>query len=281
MREKGGAPVIFLMRILRTAVACLIALSPVLSASAQSQQPVPWPHGKKATIVLTYDDSLHSQLDIAIPQLNELGFKGTFFLNGTFPPEDVSRWRAVAAAGHELGNHSVFHPCPAAAFPSEPQFHTESHSVAGMLREIAAMNTLLFALDGKTTRTYGVPCSQTLVGGQDYTEALRASGLIRYVRTGGPGDGVIADPSKVDLFRVPSRMFSVESSAADLIAFADSVRKSGGMGIFMFHGVGGDYLNVSSETHRALLQYLKRHEDEIWVGTFQEVMDFVKALPAH
>ncbi len=259
-----------------TYVPSLIALVLVSITPAHAQQPVKWPHGKTAAIVLTYDDSLHSQLDIAIPQLNEVGFKGTFFLNGTFPPEDVSRWRAVAAAGHELGNHSVFHPCPAAAFPSEPQFHTENHSVAGMLREIGAMNTFLFALDGKTTRTYGVPCSQTLVGGQDYTEALRASGLIRYVRTGGSGDEVIADPSKLDPFRVPSRMFSVGSSSSDLIGFVESVRKSGGMGVFMFHGVGGDYLNVSADAHRALLQYLKQHESEIWVGTFQEVMDFVK-----
>lgn len=274
-------PAFIPMRIFTTFVTSLIALGLVLATSAQAQQPVQWPHGKKAAIVLTYDDSLHSQLDIAIPQLNEVGFKGTFFLNGTFPPEDVSRWRAVAAAGHELGNHSVFHPCPAAAFPSEPQFHTENHSVAGMLREIGAMNTFLFALDGKTSRTYGVPCSQTLVGGQDYTDALRTSGLIRYVRTGGAGDGVIADPSKLDSFRVPSRMFSVESSAADLIGFVDSVRKSGGMGVFMFHGVGGDYLNVSADAHRALLQYLKQHEDEIWVATFQDVMDFVKTPPAH
>lgn len=245
--------------------------------AATAQQSARWPNGKKAAIVLTYDDSLRSQLDVAIPQLNEAGFKGTFFLNGTFSPDDLSRWRAASAAGHELGNHSMFHPCPAAAFPADAPFHTENYSVRGMMREIGAMNTFLLAIDGKKTRTYGVPCSQTMVGGEDYTEALRSSGLVKYVRTGGGGDGIIADPSKLDPFRVPSRMFSTEASAADLIAFAEGVHKSGGMGVFMFHGVGGDYLNVSAEAHRALLQYLKAHEDEIWVGTFQEVMDFVKA----
>jgi peptidoglycan-N-acetylglucosamine deacetylase len=133
--------------------------------AAAADHPARWPNGKKAAIVLTYDDSLRSQLDIAIPQLNEAGFKGTFFLNGTFALEDLSRWRAVAAAGHELGNHSVFHPCPAAAFASDAQFHTENYSVRGMLREISAMNTFLLAVDGKSNRTYGVPCSQTMVGG--------------------------------------------------------------------------------------------------------------------
>jgi len=80
-------------------VTSLVALGLVMATSARAQQPVQWPHGKKAAIVLTYDDSLHSQLEIAIPQLNEVGFKGTFFLNGTFPPEDVSRWRAVCGCG--------------------------------------------------------------------------------------------------------------------------------------------------------------------------------------
>ena len=149
---------------LRVRIWVLIAVSLIGVTGAAGQQAVRWPHGKKAAIVLTYDDSLRSQLDIAIPQLNEAGFKGTFFLNGTFPPEDLSRWRAVAAAGHELGNHSMFHPCPAAAFASESQFHTENYSVRGMLREIGAMNTFLLAVDGKTNRTYGVPCSQTMVG---------------------------------------------------------------------------------------------------------------------
>jgi peptidoglycan-N-acetylglucosamine deacetylase len=259
----------------RTAVT-LVAAVALLSVAALAQQRPRWPYGKKAAIVLTYDDSLRSQLDIAIPQLDEAGLKGTFFLNGTFAPEDVNRWRTVAMDGHELGNHSVFHPCPAAAFPSEAQFHTENYSLPGMLREIAAMNTLLFAIDGEKARSYGVPCSQSVVGGKDYIEALRASGLIRFVRTGGEGDGVITDLSKLDPFRVPSRMFSTQHTAADLIAFADSIRKSGGMGVYMFHGVGGDYLNVSVEAHHALVIYLKQHADDIWVGTFQEVMDYVK-----
>jgi len=261
-----------------TPIKIALVLAVVLSATAADHS-FPWPDGKKAAIVLTYDDALRSQLDITIPQLNAAGLKGTFFLTGGFAPEDVARWRAAAAEGHELGNHSVFHPCPAAAFPSEAQFHTENHSVKGMLREIAAQNTLLTALDGVKPRTYGVPCSQMLVGGVDYTEALRAAHIVRYVRNG--GDGVIADPAKLDPMNVPSRMFTSTNTGADLIAFANDVLKNGTMGVYMFHGVGGDYLNVSAETHQALVDYLKAHQDEIWVGTFQQVMDYVTAHSGH
>lgn len=266
-----------LVRRLRHAAVALLAVGAAASACAQ---PVEWPGGHKAAIVLTYDDALPSQLDVALPQLDAAGLHGTFFLNATFAPSDVARWRAAAKAGHELGNHSLLHPCPAAAFPMEPQSNTERYSVKGMLREIAAMNTLLTAIDGKSARTYGVPCSQTLVGGEDYIGALRATGLIRHVRSGGSGDGVIADPRRLDRFRVPSRGFPESATGADLIGFVEQVRRSGGMGVLMFHGVGGDYLKVSAEAHRALLGYLKAHADEIWVAPFGEVMDAISSQQA-
>jgi peptidoglycan/xylan/chitin deacetylase (PgdA/CDA1 family) len=245
----------------------LAALLSVGPAFAQG-----WPDGRKAAVVLTYDDSLRSHLDVAVPQLAEFGLRGTFFLNATFPPADVPRWKAVAAAGHELGNHSLVHPCPAGAFEMDRQYNTEGYTVRGMLREIGAMNTLLTAIDGKPAHSYSVPCSQTIVGGQDYIEALRASGLIRYVRSGVPRDALVADPARVDRFRVPSRSFPESATAQDLIEFAEEARRSGGMAVFMFHGVGGDYQSVSAEAHRGLLAYLKAHEREIWVAPFIEVI---------
>jgi peptidoglycan/xylan/chitin deacetylase (PgdA/CDA1 family) len=254
-----------------------LALTGFCAAPSVSAQAVDWPGGRKAAIVLTYDDSLPSQLDVAVPQLDAAGLRGTFFLNATFAPADVARWRAAAKAGHELGNHSLLHPCPAAAFAMEPQSNTERYSVKGMLREIAAMNTMLTAIDGKLARTYGVPCSQTIVGGEDYTEALRTSGLVRGVRTGGSGSAVVAEPGRLDRFRVPSRGFPETATGADLIAFVEEVRRSGGMGVLLFHGVGGDYQKVSAEAHRELLRYLKAHASEIWVAPFGEVMD---AIPA-
>jgi hypothetical protein len=269
----GAADIVRRLRI-AFGLGALALAGPGLILAARAQ-PVTWPGGHKAAIVLTYDDSLRSQLDVAIPQLDAAGLRGTFFLNATFAPADVPRWRAAAEKGHELANHSLLHPCPAAAFAMEPQSNTERYSVKGMLREIGAMNTMLAAIDGKSTRTYGVPCSQTIVGGQDYVDALRASGLVRYVRTGGKGDGVIADPRGIDRFRVPSRGFPETATGADLIGFVERVRRSGGMGVLAFHGVGGDYLSVSGEAHRALVAYLKKHADEIWVAPFGEVMDAI------
>jgi hypothetical protein len=59
-----------------------------------------------------------------------------------------------------------------------------------------------------------------------------------------------------------------------LVAYVMRVQEADGLGVLQFHGVGGDYLEVSEKAHRELLQYLDRHP-EIWVDTFQNVMDYV------
>lgn len=43
------------------------------------QAQISWPAGKKAAVILTYDDGLRSQRDIVMPQLEAKGFRGTFF----------------------------------------------------------------------------------------------------------------------------------------------------------------------------------------------------------
>jgi peptidoglycan-N-acetylglucosamine deacetylase len=255
-----------------TALALLSNLAPCVAADFA------WPaKGKKAAVVLTYDDALDSQLDHAVPQLDAAGLRGTFFLDADMSPDTLLRWRKVAAKGHELGNHSLFHPCPRAMLPDRPNYHTENYDARRMVEEIAVMNLLLSGIDGRRSRSFAVPCSQTLVGGEDYTDALRRSGHIRFVRTGGDQwNSVITDFSRLDVFRIPSYGPVDSPGAEQLIAYAERVRAAGGLGVFQFHGVGGDYLQVSAKAHQALIDHLVTHPD-IWVAGFQEVLDYVSS----
>jgi len=61
-------------------------------------------------VSLTYDDSLPSQLEIAAPDLARYRLAGTFFVEDV--GADPAPWQALAAAGHELGSHTMNHPCP-------------------------------------------------------------------------------------------------------------------------------------------------------------------------
>jgi peptidoglycan/xylan/chitin deacetylase (PgdA/CDA1 family) len=241
----------------------------------QAHAQIVWPKGKTSALALTYDDALRSQLDIAIPQLDAAKFKGTFFLDGDITPDDMLRWRKAQQAGHELGNHSVFHPCPRAMLPDRRNYFIDDYDASRMLGEIAVMNNVLFGIDGQRTRTYSVPCSQTLAGGIDYTDELRRSGLVKYVRTGGDQyKSVITDFHALDVFQVPSFGPVDSPDGAALIAYVERVRAARGFGVLQFHGVGGDYLEVSAHAHQRLLVWLREHP-EVWIAPFQEVMDYV------
>jgi peptidoglycan/xylan/chitin deacetylase (PgdA/CDA1 family) len=243
------------------AVACAVFAAVACAAMAG-----PWPGGKHAAVVLTYDDALTSQLDIALPALDAAGLKGTFFLTGSgLKPETVARWRAAAAAGHELGNHTVFHACARAAYPAPERYTTETYTVDTMLTEIRVMNAVLTAIDGKPVHAMATPCGAHLAGGVDYLPALRQSGLVRYDRGVG---GTVGDP-----LDVPSVWFAGKATGADMIAAVEKTEATGGLIVFGFHGVGGDYLTTSAEAHAALVAYLKAHQDTLWVAPFSTVMD--------
>ncbi len=246
-------------------------------AGVAEAQPAPqWPGGHRAAIALTYDDSLASQLDVAVPQLDAAGFKGTFFLMGRQIGPNMLRWRAAAAEGHELGNHTINHPCAAATYDMPVQYTSESYNVPVMLTEIGVMNTYLQAIDGRTDHPFATPCGQQIAGGANYVDALRTARLTRFVRAASP-----QPPGPFDPFNVSCQFFGADSTAQQMIDYVDRVRRSGGYAVIGFHGVGGDYLAVSAEAHQALIAYLKAHEREIWVGTFSQVMDAVAAHNPH
>ena len=64
---------------------------------------------------LSYDDALNSQLDNAVPELAKHGFRATFYLTLSSPAfvKRQAEWQQLAAAGHELGNHTIHHACQA------------------------------------------------------------------------------------------------------------------------------------------------------------------------
>ncbi|HXD77876.1 MAG TPA: polysaccharide deacetylase family protein [Puia sp.] len=253
---------------IRIMIVCLACL---LTGFAQAQT-MSWPHHRKAAIVLTYDDALLSQLDTAVPQLRRAGFRATFFLTSDIDYATIPRWKKLAREGFELGNHTVFHPC--SATPDNP-VSSDTYSQAQMIREIEVMNRFLFAIDGKTRRTFAYPCAETTVGGKDYVDSLRLSHQVSFARVGGDDSAVITDFRHLDSLQVPALGLEDHTDAATIIAFIRKVQAAGGLGVIMFHGIGGDYITTASEVHQEVLDYLHANRKDIWVGTFGDVMDYV------
>lgn len=236
-----------------------------------------WPNGKKAAVCMTYDDGILSQLDKAIPDLNRAGFSGTFYLTGmNMVPEFVDRWRAAAAQGHELGCHSLFHPCSGEFDWVPVEYQSEAYTVRRILDEATVMNQFLYAVDGKSKRTYAYTCYETEVGGLNYVDRLDRSAVFKGARGGLSPEPVIA--RDINLFDIPSMSITDEVPLEETFGYIESAMESRSVAVFCFHGVGGDYIVTSREYHQQIIDFLKENEDQIWVATMVEIASYLDMM---
>jgi len=259
---------------LQKAILCfLLCAFPLIALQAQ----IKWPGGKKAAVMLTYDDGLPSQQQYVIPQLDKHHFHGTFFLYGAnVKSNDIPFWRAISKRGHELGNHSIYHPCldSKADTMSAHCRSLDCYTVGEMLNEIAIMNNLMSAIDGKSEHSYAYPCGQFMAGGEDFSGPMLKKGITKYARLG-ETQGVVNCLDSVDFAKVPAFAARKGFKAESMINYVKQAIDKGGFAVILFHGVGGDYLTVDAAEHQKLIDYLAAHKNDVWVGTFSEVLDYL------
>lgn len=260
--------------------ALLGAICAVASWSAAAQSPLPqflWPLQARAAVSLAYDDALNSQLDIAVPALNRNGLKASFYLtlSSDTVRQRMADWRKAAVEGHELGNHTLFHQCSRSA-PDRDWVTVDNDldtiSVAQLVAQIRVGNALLQAMDGKKARTFAAPCGDLNASGKPYLEALQGD----FVAMKSAFGGVAPNMNALNPYAVGVEVAS-DVNGQQLIALVQQAATAGTMVNITFHGVGGDYLSVSSEAHEELLNYLATHRDIYWTDTFVSIMQYVKA----
>lgn len=233
-----------------------------------------WPGQYQAAVCLTYDDGLDCHIDIAVPMLDAYDLKGTFYCTGFSNSlrNRMQEWRAITENGHEIGNHTLFHPCNGARFDwVKPEYDLRTYTMSQLRNELMTANTFLTAVDGIKERTFAYTCSDFEVNNVSFIDSLR--NLFVAARSDGP---IPDSMDMLDLHFAPS-WGVVDPSGTDLINYVKKAQERGTIAIFMFHSVGGGYLNVSKEAHRALLDYLKTNKDVMWTDTFMNVMEYVKS----
>jgi len=234
----------------------------LLNTRVNASDSIAWPKGKTA-ISLSYDDSLHSQLDHAVPALGRYGFLASFYV---LPTSDafqtrLEEWRMLSMKGHELGNHTLLHSC-SGSLPNrdwvESDRDLDTQSAKSVVNEVRLANVLLQALDGKTQRTFTIPCGDLLAGETNYVELIRDDFLAI------KGQGVNSGFSSLHV--------AINQSGADLINLVKEQTSKTQLINILFHGVGADHLSVSTKAHDQLLKFLSENQDIYWVDTYQNIM---------
>jgi len=256
-----------------------ITLLSIISLNSSSQSHQPW-MGKKCAVVLTYDDAINQHLDNAAPVLDSLGLKATFYITAfsTSMRARMNDWKKLAQEGHELGNHTLYHPCIGGKGREwvKPDYDMNNYTVQRMIDETRMTNVFLQASDGKTNRTFAFTCGDMKIGDSSFINALKDDfTAARAVRN------QMHKINEIDLYNVDCYMVNGETGA-QMIEWTKKAIATNSLLVILFHGVGGgNALNVSIQAHREYLQFLKTNEKDIWIAPMIDVAAHVKAWQAN
>jgi peptidoglycan/xylan/chitin deacetylase (PgdA/CDA1 family) len=133
------------------------------SETSPSPTAFAWPKGKRAALSLTFDDARPSQVDAGLPLLNGHGVKATFYVQPEGLGKRLDGWKAAVASGHEIGNHTISHPCTGNyAFSRENGL--EDYTLDRIEAEMTGANELIRRDLGISPTSFAYPCGQTFVG---------------------------------------------------------------------------------------------------------------------
>jgi peptidoglycan/xylan/chitin deacetylase (PgdA/CDA1 family) len=134
-----------------------------MEAMAQDSIAYPWPKGKLAAISLSFDDARESQVIVGTKLLDEYGIKATFFVVPSTMQRQLEGWKKAVANGHEIGNHSLTHPCME-NFDWSRNNALENYSLKTMQKNIAECNKKIEELLGVKPQVFAYPCGQKYIG---------------------------------------------------------------------------------------------------------------------
>jgi peptidoglycan-N-acetylglucosamine deacetylase len=257
-------PVIFGPR----SVASLAALGWLAGAVAFARYSEPtfaWPEGARAAVSLSFDDARTSQVDVGTALLDRHQVKVTFFAVPGSVEERLPGWKKAVAAGHEIGNHSLDHPCTG-NFAWARSKALEDYTLEAMSRQMAEANRRLSELLDVTPETFAYPCGQTFVGRGLDTRSYVPLVAEMFVAGRGWLDEGPNDPGFCDLAQV----LGMEMDGKDfeqLRPALEQAREARAWLVLVGHEIGREGVQTTRVAMlEKLLPYLRDAANGFWVA---------------
>lgn len=238
-----------------------------------------WPGGRTAAFSFIFDDGLPDHTAIVIPLLDANGLRGTFALiSGRIPADAVEAtaraasqrakesdpakaerirpapswddWRAAAARGHELANHSLNH------------LGLDKLPAAQVAAEIDGGRETLLARSGMRALTFVGPYNQYGPGGRELVQATHLCW-----RTGG-GIGYGRPPAD----EAPA------ATAARWTARLEGLIAKGGWHLSMVHAIIDGYDPTGEEAFRLHIAQAAALRKRLWIAPAGEVARYDLAV---
>lgn len=245
----------------------------------------PWPEGCEGAFSLSFDDGSQSQLDIAIPILEEYDLLGTFYINprGDDWEERLAPWSKIAARGHELGNHTIDHIC-SRNFAWGPNVKSLETTTLDEIEAdvLKAEERLKELTPEQPIRTFCYPCYQNFIGEGPTRQSYVPVIAKHFPAARGMGEAA-NHPEFTDLHYLTSWTAAGWMSGPQLCGFANTAMKQGRWGILALHGlqeepgvpwIPGSYYHgsaLSADSLRGLCECLVENRERLWTATVLEI----------
>jgi hypothetical protein len=222
-----------------------------------------WHQFKKAAVSYTMDDNCENQLKVAIPLFNEFGFKTTLFVI-TNRKIDWNELLVQSKNGHEIASHTV------------------SHTPLNLLTTIEQSSELkrsqgTIDVHIKDTKCLSIAYPYCNIGDKNLVSKLYIAGRMC--------GGSTEQSSPKDFFNISSVVCGNNGTVRTVQAFNDtafSSKLANKWCIFLLHDIDNDNgpSSTSSINLRLHLEYMNEHRNDYWVGTFKDVVKYIKERDA-
>jgi len=238
-----------------------------------------WPEGKRAALSLTFDDARPSQIDNGLPLFQEYGVRATFYVTPSRVGERLEGWKKAVTFGHEIGNHTLAHPCTG-NYPAFKDNAIEDMTLADMAGEIDGASRAIVEIFHRPPASFAYPCGQTYVGRRNRVKSYVLLVAERFL-TGRKwlSEGA-NDPAFCDL----SQLLSMESdgkSFDELRELVDKAALEGRWLILTGHDIGpAGYQTTEVGALEKLCRYARDPENGLWVDTVGNIGTYVAGAAA-
>jgi peptidoglycan/xylan/chitin deacetylase (PgdA/CDA1 family) len=233
-----------------------------------------WPEGKHGAVSVTFDDARFSQIDTGMPILDEYGAKATFYVSISSLEKRLDAWKKAAANGHEIGNHSLTHPC-SGNFSFAREKALENYTLNKMHYELEESNIIIERLLNVRPVSFAYPCGQKFVGRGQNLKSYIPVVAENFLTGRGWMDEWSNDPAFCDM----SQLMGVELDGKDfeqVKQWIDKTTANGGWLVFCGHDIAeGGRQTTRSSTLKALCEYAQDPSNGLWLDTVQTIANYI------
>ncbi len=180
-----------------------------------------------------------------------------------------------ASNGHELGNHTVSHPC-SGNFRWSRNNALEDYTLERMEHELLAANAFIERTFGMQPQTFAYCCGQKYIGRGALHQSYVPLVARHFVAGRGFRDEDVNDPTFVDL----AQLFGVDGDGMtfeQLCRWIDQAAQRGGWLVIAAHDVGDQpRQSISADVLDAVCAYCADPANGLWVDTVAAVASYVR-----